>query len=63
MRNELPEMITTVQAAKLLGLSRPAITRLVQTGQLPAYRYGTAYRLERDDVLNFKEKSRITMDH
>jgi excisionase family DNA binding protein len=51
--------ITTQQAAELLGLSRPTVVRLIDTGELPAYVPGTERRkLRLADVLAYREELR-----
>jgi excisionase family DNA binding protein len=40
-----PENLTTEQAAAVLGVSRPTVVRLVESGKLPARMVGTHRRL------------------
>lgn len=45
------ELLTTVQAAKLLGVSDSSIRRYIEAGQLPAMRLPTGvYRVPRSAV-------------
>lgn len=52
-----PEDLTTEQAAAVLGVSRPTVVRLVESGRLPARMVGTHRRLSLSDVLAHREAS------
>ncbi len=52
--NAMPEELTTTEAARVLGTSRPTLMKLVRNGLLPHVKVGTHTRLRRDDVLGFK---------
>lgn len=52
-----PDDLTTEQAAAVLGVSRPTVVRLVDSGKLPARRVGTHRRLALRDVLTYREES------
>lgn len=52
-----PEDLTTEQAAAVLGVSRPTVVRLVESGNLPARMVGTHRRLSLSDVLAHREAS------
>ncbi|MEX2294616.1 MAG: helix-turn-helix domain-containing protein [Acidimicrobiales bacterium] len=52
-----PEDLTTEQAAAVLGVSRPTVVRLVESGKLPARMVGTHRRLSLGDVLAHREAS------
>ena len=47
----LPEEVTTSTAAKMLGLSRPTVMKMIREGELPASKVGTHHRLLSTDVL------------
>lgn len=51
-------ILTTQQAADLLGVSRPTVVRLIECGQLPAERVGNRRRLRLADVLTYREHRR-----
>jgi excisionase family DNA binding protein len=52
-----PEDLTTEQAAAVLGVSRPTVVRLIESGKLPARMVGTHRRLSLSDVLAHREAS------
>ena len=54
-----PEQLTTEQAAAVLGVSRPTVIRLVETGKLPARVVGTHRRLVLGDVLAYRDASAV----
>lgn len=54
-----PEELSTEEAAVLLGVSRPTVVRLIESGEIPARKVGTHRRLALDDVLEHRESTRI----
>ena len=54
----LPEHLTTGQAAGLLGVRRPTVVALVDSGKLPASKVNTHRRIETTDLLAFRERRR-----
>jgi excisionase family DNA binding protein len=49
----------TPEAARYLGISQRTLYRILDAGQLPAYRFGRVVRLKQTDVDKFIEESRI----
>ena len=49
--------LTTTEAARLLGISRPTLMKRVRAGKIPAFRVGTHTRLKRSDVMAFSERT------
>ena len=54
----LPEFLTTGQVAQLLGVRRPTVVSLVDSGELPASKIGTHRRIETGELLAFMERRR-----
>ena len=46
--------LTTLQAAKVLGVSRPFLIKLLESGTLPYRKVGTHHRIRMEDVMNYK---------
>jgi excisionase family DNA binding protein len=58
--------MSTGEAADALGLRTRTLYRLIDEGQLPAYRFGRVIRLRRHEVEAFIDRSRIapgSLDH
>ena len=52
-------MLTTQQAAELLGVSRPTVVKLIDDGKLPAETPGKRRRMVKlDDVLKYRARRR-----
>lgn len=57
------DVLTTGEAAKLLGVSRQHVVDLIERDELPAYRVGTHRRIRRADLLAVRSGStRSTRD-
>jgi excisionase family DNA binding protein len=56
--NEI-EWMSTAEAARRLGLTTRTLYRLIDEGDLPAYKFGRVIRLQRDDVDAFIAGARI----
>jgi excisionase family DNA binding protein len=54
----VPNEVTTTVAAKLLGISRPTLMKLVDEGTVPAHKVGSHTRLWSRDVFAHKELQR-----
>lgn len=54
------QKVTTQVAADLLGVSRPTVVRLIDSGKLPAERIGTRRMLLLVNVLTYRSKRRRT---
>ncbi|MCM0676742.1 helix-turn-helix domain-containing protein [Micromonospora phytophila] len=48
--------LSTTEAAKLLGMSRPTLVRLLDTATIPCHRVGSHRRLLLSDVLAFRHR-------
>ncbi|NNC79452.1 MAG: helix-turn-helix domain-containing protein [Acidimicrobiales bacterium] len=66
MANADGDWLSTKEAAAALGLTPRTLYRLIDEGQLPAYRFGRVIRLKQTEVDAFVETSRIepgTLEH
>ncbi|MEX0659907.1 MAG: helix-turn-helix domain-containing protein [Egibacteraceae bacterium] len=54
---DLPEVLTTGQAADVLGVSRPTVVKLVDDGVIPAQRVGSHRRLRREEVFAYRTRT------
>ncbi|MGW0018054.1 helix-turn-helix domain-containing protein [Rhodococcus sp. NPDC003382] len=52
----LPAEVTTTTAAKMLGISRPTLMKLIREDALPAHEQGSHTRLLSKDVFEYREK-------
>ena len=49
----------TKEASEHLGITLRTLYRLIDEGQIPAFKFGRVIRLQTDDVESFIEKARI----
>lgn len=54
----VPEVLTTVTAAEILGISRPTLMRMIRDGEIPAFKVGSHHRLQASDVFEARRKRR-----
>lgn len=53
------DWLSTKEAAAALGLTPRTLYRLIDEGQLPAYRFGRVIRLKQSEIDSFVSTSRI----
>jgi excisionase family DNA binding protein len=53
------ELFTTTQAATMLGLSRPTLMKLIESGEIGHVKVGTHHRVPAEAVLEFQRARRI----
>ena len=59
MDREEPKWLSTREAAGELGITTRTLYRLIDSGQVPAYKFGRVIRLKAEEVDAFVERSRI----
>ncbi len=53
------EMLTTIEAAAMLGLSRPTLMKMIESGEIDHVKVGTHHRVPVQAILEF-ERARQT---
>lgn len=51
--------MSTPAVAEYLGVNTRTVYRLIDEGELPAYKFGRVIRLQETDVVAFVDRSRI----
>lgn len=54
-----PRVLTSVEAAKTLGISRPTLLKLATDGEIASHKVGTHTRFARKDITDFAEERRV----
>lgn len=54
-----PDLLTRMQAQNLLSVGKNTILRLISSGYLPAIVVAGRYRIKKDDLIDFIEKSEV----
>lgn len=52
----MAKLITVVQAAELLGVSRPRVQVLIAAGRLPAQKIGSQYVIDKKDLGKVRDR-------
>ncbi len=53
------EWLSTREAARQLGITTRTLYRLIDSGQIPAYKFGRVIRLQQHEVDSFVQAARI----
>lgn len=53
--SSVPEELSTTEAARMMGISRPTLMKKIREGALASHKVGTHNRVMREDVLALKE--------
>lgn len=59
MQQDASTWLGTKETARRLGVAASTVYRLIDTGQLPAYKFGRVLRVKEADIDAFIEGSRI----
>ena len=59
MADQEIQWLGTAEAARHLGLTPRTLYRLIDEGQIPAYKFGRVIRLKLQDIESFIESARI----
>jgi excisionase family DNA binding protein len=53
------ELFTTTEAATMLGLSRPTLMKLIETGEIDHVKVGTHHRIPAQAILRFQRARKV----
>lgn len=59
MVQTVPELLSTITAAEMLGVSRPTVMKLIRNGELNTIMAGTHHRLRASEVSALREKREL----
>jgi excisionase family DNA binding protein len=59
MAREQINWLSTKEAARRLGITTRTLYRLIDSGQIPAYKFGRVIRLQAEEVDQFIDSARI----
>jgi excisionase family DNA binding protein len=54
------DLVTAIEAAKMMRVSKMTVCRLIHAGKLPAIRVGKSFRIYRQDLSEFLNAARVT---
>ena len=55
--DKYPDVLTLRECQKILQVSRGTMLRLLHEGEIPAFRIGNRWRIQRNEMLEFIERS------
>ena len=55
----LPELLTLVQLAELLQVSKSTVYRLVEQREIRFYKVGGCLRFDKKDILDYLERNKV----
>ena len=50
-----PQYLTTTMAARRIGISRPTLMKAIRSGELPAFKVGSHFRIRTEDADAFRK--------
>ena len=59
MFDDQPDLLTRKQAENLLSIGKNTILNLIHDGYLPAMMIANSYRIKKEDLIEFIEKTAI----
>jgi excisionase family DNA binding protein len=54
-----PDEVTLAEAARILGMSRPQVRKIMDSGRLPFHMVGSHHRIALNDVQEFRDAERV----